>query len=85
MWVLEIVICVGSSCHLKGSHGIINKLESLIEEYNMEDRVVLKASFCMGNCTQGVCATLNGRRINYLTIDNVDEFFQENIIKGAAQ
>lgn len=82
---MEIIICVGSSCHLKGSHGIIKKLESLIEEYNMGDKIVLKASFCMGNCTKGVCATLNGKLIDYLTIDNVDAFFRKNILEEAVE
>lgn len=80
---MEIVICVGSSCHLKGSHRIINRLEELIEEYNMADRVILKASFCMGQCTKGVCATLDGKVVNYLTYENVDQFFKDAVIGGA--
>lgn len=76
---MEIVVCVGSSCHLKGSHEIISMLENLIEETGMTERITLKASFCMGNCTRGVSATLNGKLVNYLTIDNVNEFFYEAI------
>ncbi len=58
---------------------MIKELERLIKENNLEDKVVLKASFCMGHCTQGVCATLNGKPVNCLTKNNVEEFFYENI------
>jgi len=77
---LEIIICVGSSCHLKGSYDVIKELERLIELNHMEDKIELKASFCMGNCTKGVSAMLNGKTINYLTKNNVEKFFNEEIM-----
>lgn len=76
---MEITVCVGSSCHLKGSYRVIKELERLIAENNLEDKVVLKASFCMARCTQGVSATLDGKPVNCLTIDNVEEFFHEYV------
>lgn len=45
----------------------------------MEDEIVLKASFCMERCTQGVSATLDGKPVNNLTIDNVEDFFYKSI------
>lgn len=76
---MNITVCVGSSCHLKGSNRVIERLEKLIEENGLENRVVLKASFCMGNCTKGVSATINGIPVDCLDIDNVEEFFYEHI------
>ena len=51
---MEIKVCVGSSCHLKGSYDVVQKLKKLIEEKNVGDKVELKASFCLGNCSNGV-------------------------------
>ena len=76
---MEITICVGSSCHLKGSYKVIKQLKRLIEANGLEDRVTLKASFCMERCTQGVSAALDGKPINCLTVDNVEDFFYEHI------
>ena len=78
-------MCVGSSCHIKGSHKIINRLEELIEQSNLKDKVVLKASFCMGNCTQRVCATLNGGNVYHLNMDNVDQFFLDTVAEEATE
>ena len=48
---MVVDVCVGSSCHLKGSYDVIQKLQKLIAENNLEDKVTLKASFCLGNCS----------------------------------
>ena len=66
---MEIKVCVGSSCHLKGSYDVIQKLKSLIEEKELENKIELKASFCLGNCSNGVSMKIDDDSI-YL-IDNV--------------
>jgi len=48
-----IKVCVGSSCHLKGSYDVVEAFKSLVKKYNVEDKVELQASFCLGNCLQG--------------------------------
>ena len=40
-----IQICVGSSCHLKGSPEIVELLQKAVEEYHLEDEVTLAGSF----------------------------------------
>ena len=37
---MEIYVCIGSSCHLKGSYNIINAFKELIAEYKLEDQAV---------------------------------------------
>ena len=49
-----IKVCVGSSCHLKGSYDVVETFKSLLKKYNVEDKIELQASFCLGNCLQGV-------------------------------
>ena len=54
---MDITICIGSSCHLKGSHDIVKILERLVALNHLQDDITLKGSFCMGECTSnGVCA-----------------------------
>ena len=40
---MDVNICVGSSCHLKGSYNIIHVFQELINQYHLEDQVELKA------------------------------------------
>ena len=47
-----IQICVGSSCHLKGSPEIVELLQKSVEEHNLTDEVTLTGSFCIGKCNR---------------------------------
>lgn len=49
-------ICIGSSCHLKGSYDVINGLKELLKKNNLENEIDLQASFCLSNCANGVTA-----------------------------
>ena len=79
--MLQIFICVGSSCHLKGSYQIIKMFEELIKLYHLEGQVELKASFCLGHCTKGVSAKVEEEFIENLTVSNVKERFEEYIVR----
>ena len=52
--LMKICVCVGSSCHLKGSYDIINLMKAALEKYGLTDTVDLSAAFCLGKCTHGV-------------------------------
>ena len=55
---MKCTICIGSSCHLKGSRQIVEELQYLVKENNLEDKVELGGTFCMGNCVNGVNVTM---------------------------
>ena len=55
---MTITICIGSSCHLKGSRTIIQKLEELITERQLNDKIERQWFICMGECSNGVCVRL---------------------------
>lgn len=76
---MEITICIGSSCHLRGSRDIINRLEKLVRENSLQDKVELKGSFCMGQCQKGVCVTVDGV-LHSLTTENTEEFFNSYVL-----
>lgn len=73
-------VCVGSSCHLKGSYDVIQKLQKLIAENNLEDKVTLKASFCLGNCSNGVSMRIDGEAVSNANSDNIENIFKEQIL-----
>lgn len=77
--MIEISICVGSACHLKGSPYIIKSLEKLIYKYNVEKKVKLKGEFCMGDCTKAVCVKVE-EKVYSLNKENVERFFKEIIL-----
>ena len=56
---MKITVCIGSSCHLKGSRLVVASLQKLIAENNVSDKVELGGTFCMGKCQQGVCVMVD--------------------------
>lgn len=77
---MEVKVCVGSSCHLKGSYDIIQKVKELIEKNKIEDKVELKASFCLGNCSNGVSMEIDGELISNANPENIEQIFNEKVI-----
>ena len=79
--MLFVQICVGSSCHLKGSADIVELFEKAIDEYKIEDDVVLSGSFCIGKCNRvGVTVQVNDDVHVGITRENFSDFFKKNIL-----
>ena len=76
-----VQICVGSSCHIKGSHEIVELMKKAVEDYALEDEVILAGSFCIGKCNRvGVTVQVNDDVFVGITAENFREFFQKNVL-----
>lgn len=76
-----VEVCVGSSCHLKGSPEIVALLQKNIEENHLEDDIVLAGSFCVGKCNRiGVTVTVNDTVYTGITKDGFADFWNNTII-----
>ena len=78
--MINIYICVGSACHLKGSYNIINQMQDIINEKKLSEKVVIKAALCLGKCTNAVSVKVEDEEVISLSIGNVRDFFEKNII-----
>ncbi len=76
---MKITVCIGSSCHIKGSRQVVEQLQYLIHENGLSDKVELGGTFCMGKCQQGVCVTVDDKFFS-VSPDTVKDFFNENIL-----
>ena len=80
--MIFVQVCVGSSCHLKGSQDIVELFEKAVKDHNIEDEVVLSGSFCIGKCNRvGVTVQVDDEIHVGITRENFKEFFTENILK----
>ena len=77
--MLKITVCIGSSCHIKGSRQVVEQLQRLIAENGLGDKVELGGVFCMGKCQQGVCVTVNDS-FHSVTADSTNEFFEKEVL-----
>ena len=55
---MKVAVCVGSSCHLRGSHSIIELLKQRLEETGLADQVDLRAAFAWESAPTGSASRL---------------------------
>jgi len=82
--MLKITVCIGSSCHLKGSREVVEQLHQMIADNDLKDKVDLCGTFCMGNCVNGVNVTVNDKLYS-LKPEETRDFFETEVLPKVAQ
>ena len=77
---MDVLICVGSSCHVKGSYDIINLMQEALKSNNLEDKVNVAGAFCLGACGKGVSIKVGENVISDVFAANFDEVFKEHVL-----
>ncbi len=80
---MVIQICIGSACHLRGSYDVIEKMKALIAADNLEDKITLKASFCLGRCGEYVTVKADNEFIDGVNAATIEKIYNE-ILKPKA-
>ena len=79
--MLSVKICIGSSCHVKGSQALIEKFQKKMKEYGCEKEIDFVGSFCTGKCNRvGVTFTIDNEVYTGITTDNFNEFFTDTVL-----
>ncbi len=76
---MKITVCIGSSCHIKGSRRVVEQLQKLISANNLDGKVDLCGTFCLGECQKGVCVTVDDI-FHSVSPDTVEDFFKNEIL-----
>ncbi|GAU77289.1 (2Fe-2S) ferredoxin domain-containing protein [Fusibacter sp. 3D3] len=77
---MEIKVCIGSACHLKGSYDVIKKFQACITKHQLEETIILKSSFCLGKCSDAVSVQIDSGEVISMEPDAVENFM-ENLKK----
>ena len=77
---MNIYICVGSSCHLKGSYNIIALMKKSLAKYQLTDKVNVSAAFCLGRCTDGVTIKVDDEIVTGVSPENFDQVFAQHVL-----
>ena len=75
-----ITVCVGSACHLKGSHELINYFKEAIAREDLEKDVELKGTFCMDKCTDGANLLVDEELYHANSVDEARAIFEREIL-----
>ena len=77
--MIKLNVCIGSSCHLKGSYNVIQAFQQLIEDGSLHDKIEMQAQFCMKQCQRGVSVSI-GEDTYSVSSDTVREFFRNTVL-----
>jgi len=78
--MVELRVCIGSSCHLKGSYNVICAFNELIEEERLHDKIDFQGTFCLKECSRpGVAVTVNGKSYD-LAPEDAEAFFRREVL-----
>ncbi len=78
--MIELQVCIGTSCHLKGSYNVLQTFRQLIERHSLHERVNLRTAFCTRQCeTSGVAVSVNGSAFG-IDAEDASAFFLANVL-----
>lgn len=75
---MKVKVCIGSSCHIKGSRQVVEQFQQMISEEGLDEKVELGGTFCLGECRRGICVTVDGT-LHSVTPEGAAEFFEKEI------
>lgn len=77
---MKITVCIGSSCHIKGSRQVVEQIQDLIAAHKLGDKLELGGTFCMGRCQEGVCVSVDDAFYS-VTPETVEDFFKKAVLE----
>ena len=75
-----VTVCVGSSCHIKGSREAIERFNEILQRHGMRGTVELKGSFCMERCGEGINWQVNDVPLTSATVEDAVAEFKRRVI-----
>lgn len=78
---ITVTVCVGSSCHIKGSRDVINRFNEMLNRQGLQDKVQLQGSFCMERCGEGINWQVNDTNLTSTGIEDAVETFRKKVIE----
>ncbi|WP_017659308.1 (2Fe-2S) ferredoxin domain-containing protein [Baaleninema simplex] len=76
----NLYLCMGSACHQLGVYEVLPKLQSLISEYDLEEKVELKGSFCLETCSYGIVMKFKDQHFININPQNIEDKFLQEIL-----
>ncbi len=78
--MLEVYVCIGTSCHLRGGERVAEQLVSLVRELGLQDEVQIKGAFCLDHCSEGVTVKIGEKVVDGVRVTEVREKLLPEIV-----
>jgi len=81
---LEINVCVGTSCYLRGSQRLLQQLVRYVKEKGLEETVDVRATFCFEACDKGPNVRVGDVVMHKCTFEMVRAELEKQLSRSAA-
>lgn len=75
----KVSVCLGTNCYLKGSQDVLNSVLHHAQETGLENRLDVRAAFCLEQCEHGPNATIDGECMHHCTSQGVIDLLNSRI------
>ena len=80
---LNINICIGTNCFIKGSQKLLRRLIDYVDENNLAHLVNINADFCMEACDNGPGVRVGSKKYLHATYEMIVEAIQSELSSGS--
>jgi len=75
----KVTVCVGSSCHVRGSHDVLKRFAEILSAENLSDEVALVGSFCMERCGEGMNWMFNDEEVTSGSVEEAEQSLRSKL------
>jgi NADH-quinone oxidoreductase subunit G len=68
---LQVCVCVGTSCYVRGSQKLLERIMQYVNQDNLADAVDVRATFCFEACDKGPTVRIGQSVIHKCALDDV--------------
>jgi NADH:ubiquinone oxidoreductase subunit E len=83
---VKVTVCVGSSCHIRGSRNVLKRFAEIIKREGLENDVALEevalvGSFCMERCGECMNWKFDDEEISSESLELAEETLRQKLAK----
>ena len=79
---VKVTVCVGSSCHIRGSRAVLKRFAEIIQAENLENEVALVGSFCMERCGESMNWKFDDEEISSTSVEEAEETLRSKLAEA---
>ncbi len=81
---VDVSVCLGTSCFLRGSEALLRGLTHHVEENGLEKVVDIRGHFCFEQCDSGPSVSVDGERVEQCSLEWARELVDAAVARLAA-
>ena len=79
---VKVTVCVGSSCHIRGSREMLKRFAEIIQSEGLEEEAALVGSFCMERCGESMNWKFDDEDVSSASVEEAVETLRRKLAEA---